>query len=481
MLSQKAWRCGRSFIGTKNAPSEFREIEHELARLAKSLKVLAECLFSEEVEILLSLAEEFTTNGIRLVIDYCKHTLSNLESLIEQYQSQGTDGFSVQKGWSEVVLHNFKQLIWTADGGSIYILRDILHMHVSTTAVIRQALERLDSLILVFSLPTNMSCSKSRDRVEWTVAPVAERIQAMASQYDRDAGERIEGIERVVQSLMDQSPALYAAFDRVNSVGSDLSFPSLNTGSPKSASSPSKSNTTSRAATPSMLSTESCPDGIQHNKTPALPPLRVSSRSQNASQNTRKFELRFKASIPSSLGSAPYSPATSPGELSSSEISPSEQGMWDNASSVGFPSPHILMKSPSPHIPMKSSMRHWKPPDTRPVAGRSLPPVPKSAVIERNRAEQASSLPALSTPPDSDIERQLSNRRPSPPSECEPIALPPAAWEDDKATIKGSSQYSTTPAVSQEAVLLGKHMSTISQQDNFEKEVFKNSAIYCDL
>jgi hypothetical protein len=144
MLSQKSWRCSRSFTGIKNAPHEFREIEHELARLAKSLKLLAECLFSSETELLLTLAEEFTKNGILLMLDYCKHTLSNLESLIEQYQSQGVNGFTAQKGWSEVVLHNYKQLMWTVDGGSIYILRDMLHMHVSTTAVVRQALERYD-------------------------------------------------------------------------------------------------------------------------------------------------------------------------------------------------------------------------------------------------------------------------------------------------------------------------------------------------
>jgi hypothetical protein len=144
MLSQKSWKCGRSFTGAKNAPPEFKEIEHELARLAKSLKLLAECLFSEETEILLSLAEDFTKNGVALIIEYCKHTLTNLESLIEQYQSaeKGANGFSVQKGWSEIVLQNYKQLMWTVDGGSIFILRDMLHMHVSTTAVVRQALER---------------------------------------------------------------------------------------------------------------------------------------------------------------------------------------------------------------------------------------------------------------------------------------------------------------------------------------------------
>jgi 3-dehydroquinate dehydratase len=88
---------------------------------------------------------------------------------------------------------------------------------------------------------------------------------------------------------------------------------------------------------------------------------------------------------------------------------------------------------------------------------------------------------ALPTPPDSDVERHPESRRKRLPSEFESIAPPPAAWEDDSATIKDATQYSTMPVVEQDAVLLEKHMSTISQQEKFEKEVFKNSAIYCDL
>lgn len=161
MLSQTSWKCGRAFAGGKNGPSEFKEVELELARLAKSLKLLAECLFAEDTEILLSLAEGFTRAGIAMIIEYCKHTLTNLESLMEQYQTikktPGSHGFSIEKGWSNVVLSTYKDLIWTIDGGNIYILRDMLHMHVSTTAVIRQALERsvvhliLDALGLIRS------------------------------------------------------------------------------------------------------------------------------------------------------------------------------------------------------------------------------------------------------------------------------------------------------------------------------------------
>ncbi|KIW09091.1 uncharacterized protein PV09_00036 [Verruconis gallopava] len=459
MLSQKAWKCSRSFTGPKSTPPEFKEIEHELARLAKSLKLLAECMFAEKAESLLAAAGDGTKKGISLILDYCKYTLTNLESLIEQYQNQDSEGFSVQKTWSDLVLANYKQFMWTVDGGSIFILRDLLHMHVSTTAIVRQALE-----------------SNSRDRVEWTVSPIAERIQAMATQDDRDTSEQIEGIERIVQSLLDQSPTLGVAFDRVNSVGSDLSLPSIGLGSQRGPGNSTRASTPTRTATPSTLSNESQPDSSNLSRAGTIsqgaPPLRAPSRNKEL----RTLEIRSKTSVPSSIASSYYSPTTSPDTLSGSELAPSEAGMWENTSSVGFP---------SPHLPIKSTRRHWKPPDTRQVAGKSLPAVPKTVMVERARTEQALSMPALPTPPDSDVEHKVNypllHQRQRAPSVAESIVLPPSAWEDDNATIKDTSQYSLMPSSDAEAIMLGKHMSTISQQENFEKEVFKNSAIYCDL
>ena len=147
MLSQSAWSCGRAFNTNRtNSPPEFREVELELARLAKSLKFLAECLFSEDVESLLSLAEDFTQSGIAMVIQFCKYTLDSLHSLIEQYQvvrkTQSSHGYLVEKGWSDLVVSNYWTLKWTTDGGNISVLRDLLHMHTSVTAIIRQALHR---------------------------------------------------------------------------------------------------------------------------------------------------------------------------------------------------------------------------------------------------------------------------------------------------------------------------------------------------
>jgi hypothetical protein len=147
MLSQVSWRLGRAFAaGRSNAPHEFREVELELSRLTKSLKLLAESLFLDEVDSIIAQADYSTQAGIATVVQFCKRSLDDLESLIDEYQivrkSKTSSGYAIERAWSELVVSQFKAMIWTAEGGTIHHLRDLLHMHTSTIAVIRQALER---------------------------------------------------------------------------------------------------------------------------------------------------------------------------------------------------------------------------------------------------------------------------------------------------------------------------------------------------
>jgi hypothetical protein len=147
MLSQVAWRLGRAFAaGRSNSPHEFREVELELGRLTKSLKLLAESLFLDEVESIIAMADYSTRAGIATVVQFCKRSLDDLESLIDEYQivrkSRTSSGYAVERAWSELVVSQFKDMIWTAEGGTIHDLRDLLHVHTSTLAVVRQALER---------------------------------------------------------------------------------------------------------------------------------------------------------------------------------------------------------------------------------------------------------------------------------------------------------------------------------------------------
>jgi hypothetical protein len=147
MLSQTAWRAGRSFRGTSSRTlrSEFRDIELELSRVAKSLKLLAQTFLSEDAESLIEQCSPKTQEGVDAVIEFCKNTLESLESLIEQYQfvpKPAGSGGNTERTWSELVVKNYSSLMWTTDGGTIRDLKDLLHVQTSTTALIRQALER---------------------------------------------------------------------------------------------------------------------------------------------------------------------------------------------------------------------------------------------------------------------------------------------------------------------------------------------------
>jgi hypothetical protein len=210
---------------------------------------------------------------------------------------------------------------------------------------------------------------------------------------------------------MTQSPAISAAFDRVNSTGSEISQLSL--------------------------SEPRYPVDTDFNK-PRRPPRLSSLNTSSRDSIMRPTE--------------PYSPAisrkSSPGIPSGSEIAPSEP--TDGRSSVGQPSPLL-------HRPIVT----WTKSPTKPMD---------------RRAAVAKSLPTLPVTPEIEPGRRRSN------SETEPVRLPsPAVWDDSASVTTKSDMYKIVPQILPEPVVHTKHASTISQQDSFEKSVFQNSAIYCDL
>lgn len=150
MLSQVAWRTGRAFVpkggNRKAAPREFVDVEDELNRLAKALKRLAESLFSEDTEAFVLDSDRSSQEGIAAILLSCKRTLDDLESYIEQYQvirkKKTAGGYTVERSWSDLVFSNFANMIWTAEGGSIYTLREMLAMHCITIAMLRTVLDR---------------------------------------------------------------------------------------------------------------------------------------------------------------------------------------------------------------------------------------------------------------------------------------------------------------------------------------------------
>ena len=148
MLSQVAWRTGRAFsTPSRNlAPREFVAVEDELNRLTKALKRLAESFFADGTESFVAQTDKTSHDGIAAILLSCRRTLEDLESLTEQYQivkkTRTLGGYAVERTWSDLVMCNIYGMIWTAEGGNIHILREMLSMHTITVSMLRTVLDR---------------------------------------------------------------------------------------------------------------------------------------------------------------------------------------------------------------------------------------------------------------------------------------------------------------------------------------------------
>lgn len=138
MLSQTAWRVGRAFTpGKKIVPIEFAEVEREAERLSEALRVVAETLSSNAS--LLDQAEDSTRSAISTILDSAQRTLDDLESFVARYRTMKPG--SGERSWSDLVITNYKTLKWTAEGGGISALRDLLYVHTNTINMTMQTLQ----------------------------------------------------------------------------------------------------------------------------------------------------------------------------------------------------------------------------------------------------------------------------------------------------------------------------------------------------
>lgn len=211
MLSQTAWRIGRAFTqGKKSAPAEFAEIEREANGLSEALKLVAEALHSDGST--LERADDDTKAAVTTIIESANQTLGDLDSFVERYRilrKETTNGFtSERRTWSEVFLANYKTMAWTTEGGSISALRDMLHMHTSTINLTMQALQ-----------------SKSLSRLEKVVVPVSEHVASIHDRVNGDLGEKIDDLHRVIMTVVNGTPALNGndVHQRLSSTASTVS------------------------------------------------------------------------------------------------------------------------------------------------------------------------------------------------------------------------------------------------------------------
>jgi hypothetical protein len=147
MLSQVAWKIGRAFsAGRKNAPVEFQDVETEISGLAKALKLLAEVLHAGTERSLLQTAGRELEDGIGTILSSCQRTVNDLDSLIDQHQvikkHRTVGGFAIERSWSNLVLAEYKTMLWTTEGGNLQSLKDLLQMHASSITLLVQALQR---------------------------------------------------------------------------------------------------------------------------------------------------------------------------------------------------------------------------------------------------------------------------------------------------------------------------------------------------
>lgn len=147
LLSQVAWKIGRAFsAGRKNAPIEFQTVETEISALAKALKFLAEAIHSDIKQGFLDQADDEIQANIGTIFSSCQHSVNDLDSLIDQYQiikkHRTVGGFAIERSWSDLVLAEYKTIMWTMNGGNLEHLTDQLRMHTSSITLLMQALQR---------------------------------------------------------------------------------------------------------------------------------------------------------------------------------------------------------------------------------------------------------------------------------------------------------------------------------------------------
>ncbi|KAL9129707.1 MAG: hypothetical protein Q9217_001910 [Psora testacea] len=187
LLSSLAWKIGRAFtVGRGVAPAEFSEVKNELEGLASAIVSLCNAL--EEDGSILASADDRTKEGLDTILDSCRQTLENLESLVNQYQDvikpEGERG-NIQRKWTSSFIRNYKKMWWTSEGGNIQDLRNMLQMHVQSITLTMQALQ-----------------SKSLSRLERTVEPMAKQVEGLHNTVVGSIDVKIAEMHNLMMSMV---------------------------------------------------------------------------------------------------------------------------------------------------------------------------------------------------------------------------------------------------------------------------------------
>lgn len=433
MLSQVSWRISRAFsAGQKSAPIEFQQVETEVGGLARALKQFAEALHSEADDKFSRDTTEHVQHGIGIILDSCKRTIHDLDSLVDHNQvirkHRTVGGFAIERSWNNLVLAEYATMSWTAEGGDLHCLRDLLHMHTSFIMLLVPAVQR-QVCSASSKLGMLTSISKSHTRLESVVPPMADRIDSMFH-TEGNLDQQLQEVHRMLQDLMITIP--------------------IEISPPVPAKNPARS--------PIIEVVNPLNTDVGRND-----PLSMSPRQVNTKVSLPKFPQRPKSpNQPTSprqniSGRAPTSPTET--MTPSRATSPSQKRVSDFSFSGSS-----LRYSSGSYASSTASSGGWSSPGTPLIGFQPSATTMKSSHLPRT--------PEVWEPTDNPNHDALS-------------LLPPPALghashlELDRPTSR--STLSPYPSTQPDVVKLHRSSTTSSQKATFEKEAFRNSAVLCDV
>jgi ElaB/YqjD/DUF883 family membrane-anchored ribosome-binding protein len=510
MQSQTAWKIGRTFSNKRQStPADFTEIEREANALSEALKMLAEALHSNDS--VLHQAEAETKAAINAILESARKTLSDLEGFVERYQvirkKETSSGFVVERNWSEVVIAGYKTFKWTAAGGDMNELRTLLHLHTRT-----------------ITMTTEVLRSRSLARLDHMVIPMAESISYVhARRHHDESGDYIQDAHDSLDTIVNDD----------NSVSPLYVHPGNRWHSAPSSARTSVSATLEHRASEGGAALPShvppVPSIVNHASfTPTpTPPPRHPGRERAQSATRPKVRARARTTTSREDSVLYTSPPATVGSVGPASTADSKRGhedyhgrsmdlsfekgyLEDDRHSIGA---HIEISAPSPN---DSAFAQSEPVSRREsnVPRRESTTLPHRfeaidlAIDEHDFAAAESNArehPGLSASPNSRSHRPWRLSGPSgstsllpPPAMAsgtgEPAPATPSSFFG--APRRGRPSLPANPAPSQQALTRPhtakpasrRHSPTFqlpgasySDGSQFERQLFRNSAILCDV
>ena len=187
MLSQLAWKIGCAFTaGRAGAPAQFQEVENELKSLTTAITLLAETL--DEDGSLIERSDGKTREGLDKILSCCRQTLDDLDAFVGQYQ--------------EIRRPDEAGGLATQKSWRSVLLKNYQKIMWTTEGGSIQSLRNMLAMhTQSISLTMQALQSRSLSRLEKVIEPVADQINDMHNRLNGDLDVKIDEIHHVMLSL----------------------------------------------------------------------------------------------------------------------------------------------------------------------------------------------------------------------------------------------------------------------------------------